>query len=160
MFKHVLIGSLALAVLLFGHLPALAQTSAPESQGQQVSPAEISDRELEQFASAIQEMQSIQEAAEADMIAAVQEQGLSAERFVEIARSQQDPEAQPEESVSQEELQNFQEASSQIAQIQEDMQSQLQEAVQSEGLEVQRFNEIFAAVRQNPTLMEKVQQML
>jgi ABC-type transporter Mla subunit MlaD len=94
------------------------------------------------------------------MIAAVQEQGLSAERFVEIARSQQNPEEQPEESVSQEELENFQEASSQIAQIQEDLQSQLQEAVRTEGLEVQRFNEIFAAVRQNPQLMEKVQQML
>jgi hypothetical protein len=36
----------------------------------------------------------------------------------------------------------------------------MEKAVREEGLEIPRFNQIFIAIRSNPALLQKVQQMI
>src|SRR6056297_3465175 len=52
---------------------------------------EISDKEIEKFASAIQEVAVINQQTQQKMITTVQEKGIEVQRFNEIIQAQQDP---------------------------------------------------------------------
>jgi len=158
MFKLFLTSSSALVVLLAG-LSAQAQTQAPASQPKQVAPqANVSPQELQRFTNAIKQLQAIQQQSRTEMVQAVQRQGLSEQRFVQIYQAQQNP--QSASKISQQEKQNFEKAITQIKAIQQQTQPKMQQAVKSQGLEVERFNQILASVQQNPALQQKVQEML
>ncbi|MBE9129222.1 MULTISPECIES: DUF4168 domain-containing protein [unclassified Coleofasciculus] len=164
MLKSLLAGGVALALwFVTSSLPAQAQTQAPTMPPQeQQAPAskQISDQELEQFASVIKQLQSIQETGEVEMLEAVQRSGLSPERYLEILRGQSNTETQPTSEVTDEEQQNFEQARNRLIEIQQMMQSKMQQAVEAEGLNVERFEEILVAIQQNPTLQQRVEQLL
>ncbi len=159
MFKLFLTGSSVLALLLAG-LSAQAQTQAPALQPKQVAPqANVSQQELQKFTSAIKQLQAIQQQSRTEMVQAVQRHiGLSEQRFVQIYQAQQNP--QSGTKVTQQEKQNFEKAITQIKAIQQQSQPKMQQAVKSQGLEVERFNQILASVQQNPALQQQVRQML
>ncbi|NJN56399.1 MAG: DUF4168 domain-containing protein [Leptolyngbyaceae cyanobacterium SL_5_9] len=94
------------------------------------------------------------------MLQIVEGQGLTPDRFNEIAEAQQNPEAAPETEISEAELQSFEQAANEITTVRQQTQARFQEAVQSEGLEVEQFNQILAAVQQDPALQQEVEQIL
>lgn len=94
------------------------------------------------------------------MTQVVQQEGLSEQRFIQIYQAQQNPSSQRTAKITREEQQNFEQASTRIREIQQSIQSKMAEAVENAGLNVQRFNQIFAAVRRVPSLQQKVQQMI
>ena len=57
---------------------------------------DISDKEIQQFASALQEVASINQETQQKMITTVEEEGLAVQRFNEILQSQQNPNKDPE----------------------------------------------------------------
>lgn len=146
--------------------PAPAPQAAPPTQspGQtpvQPSPqAQVSQEELQKFASVVKKLQPIQQQAQSQITQAIQKQELSEKRFGEIYQSKQNPQAQPTAKVTPEENKKFEQANSQIEQIQQSTQTQMEQTVKSEGLEIQRFNEIFLAIRRDPQMLKKVQQMI
>lgn len=159
MLKSLLAGGVVFALwFVSSSLPAQAQ--AMPAQEQQVPASQISDQELEQFASVIKQLQSIQETGEAQMIEAVQSEGLSPERYLEILQGQRNAETQPTSEVTDEEQQNFEQARNRLVEIQQMMQSKMQQAVEAEGLNVERFEQILVAIQQNPTLQQRVEQLL
>jgi hypothetical protein len=183
MLKRILTGSFICALVVATGLSAKAQTPKPEEQpapqGQsqtspqpQTSPqAQVSTQEVEQFANAIKQLRTIQEQAQNQADQAIQAQGLTVDRFNEILQTQrgaegsQGSQSQPSSGssnarVSSEEQQNFNQALSKVSEIQQTTQQQMEQAVQKEGLSIQRFNQIFAAVRQSPDLRQQVEQKL
>lgn len=159
MFKSLCVSSASLLILLSVSTPALAQpsTSIAQAQVKQSSP-NVSPQELEQFAQAIQQMREIQIESRDQVSEAIEEEGLSKDRFREILQAQRNPEV--ETNASQAEMQQFESASQKLAEIQRDTQSQMKEAVESQGLEVPRFQQILSAVREEPNLQQQVQQMI
>ncbi len=157
--------------------PSYAQTTSPESSPQSQPEAEnstqpqtkVSQEELQQFAQAYKQIQQIRQDSEAKMVEAVKNEGLSPERFIEISELQQSPQAQEgqpnQESqrnteVTAEEQQGFEKAKSKILEIRQQSESQMEQAIQQEGLDIPRFNEIVAALQQDPSLREQVQQLI
>lgn len=169
MLKKYLTGSAICTLLLLAGFStqAQAQQPAPEPEQQVVPetdvPAEeidVTTEEVEQFASAIRQMQQIQSDAQTEAAQVLETVGLSVPRFNEILETQANPQAQPTAEVTPEEQQTFDQAYAEISQIQENTERRMEEAIQAEGLEVERFNEIFAAVRQNPELRQEVERIL
>lgn len=160
MFRSLCASSASLLLLLGASTPALAQPSSQFAQAQvkQAATTEVSPQELEQFAQAIEEMRSIQLESRDQVSQALQEEGISKERFQEILKAQRNPEVNV--NASQQEMQKFESASQKLADIQRNTQSQMKNAVQEQGLEVPRFQQILAAVREQPTLQQQVQQMI
>lgn len=160
MFRSLCASSASLLLLLGASTPALAQPSSQFAQAQvkQAATTEVSSQELEQFAQAVEEMQSIQIESRDQVSQALQEEGISKERFQEILKAQRNPEVNV--NASQQEMQKFESASEKLAEIQRNTQSQMKEAVTDQGLEVARFQQIVAAVRENSTLQQQVQQMI
>ncbi len=160
MLKSLTLTSASLFIFLSLSTPALANSSfsVAQAQAQPSSETDISSEELEQFAAAIQAMRSIQMESRNQVSEAIEQEGLSTERFREILQSQRNPEV--EIDASEEELQRFESASQTLAQIQRDTQSEMKEAVESQGLAVPRFQQILGAVRQQPELRQQVQQII
>lgn len=161
MLKQLLAGGSVFAVLLVGNLSAQAQTQAPSPQPNAPAPqVKVSPEDLQKFANAIKQLRVIQQTSQTQMVQAVQGEKLSEERFIQIYQAQQNPQAQPKPQITENEKQNFKKAFAKIGEIQQATQAKMQQAVQSQGIEVQRFNQIFAAVRQSPALQQQVRQLL
>jgi hypothetical protein len=136
------------------------QQSQPQPQNQQAPQTEVSQQELQKFANIVKKLQPLQRGALSQIQGAIKQQNLSEQRFGEIYQSQKNPQAQPTKKVTPEEKKKFAQVNAEIAKIQETTQSKMEEAVRAEGLEIPRFNQIFSAIRSNPALMQKVQQMI
>jgi hypothetical protein len=169
MYKQLLLGGFALALAFSAGLPARSQTSQtepqqqqqPQPQQQQTAPAaDVSSEDLQKFANAVKQIQTIQQDYQGRMAQAVEQQGLSQDRYLAIQESQANPTAKPNSQVSEDEKQKFEQATAQVSQLQQEAESKMKEAVQAEGLDVKRFNEIFAAIQQDPSLQQQVQQMM
>lgn len=166
MLKFLFAGSAGLLIFLSLSTPVLAEPSAsvaqaevkPSPESEASSETDISSEELEKFAAAIQKMRSIRMESRDQMSQALQEEGLSPQRFREILKSKQDPET--EADASQAELNKFENATQELGQIQQETQTDMKEAVESEGLKVPRFQEILSAVRETPDLQKQVQQII
>lgn len=164
MLKSLLLRSLAGSFVLFSisSFPAHSQTltSVPQSVlAQAASPTQVTQDELQKFAEAFKKLRAIEVEAEQRMAQAVQEEGLTPQRFVEIGQSQQSQES-ASSGVSAEEQQKFDKALVKVREILENTETQKYEAVQSQGLEVERFQEIIVAIKANPELKQQVEQML
>jgi TolA-binding protein len=122
--------------------------------------ADFTADELEQFANVIPELQTIQESAQAEVIAVVEESGLSPERFNEIAEAQSAPPETEEVTVTREEQAAFEAVASEIQQIETNFLTQREALLQAEGLTVERYQELLAAVQDDPVLLEQIQEML
>lgn len=160
--------------------PSYAQTTAPESPAESqpggetpTQPqTEVSQEELQQFAQAYKQIQQIRQDSEVKMVEAVQSEGLSPERFIEISELQQSPQApqgqetpespegQQTAEISAQEQQGFENAKNKILEIRQQSESQMEQAIQKEGLDIPRFNEIVAALQQDPALRDQVQQLI
>lgn len=182
MLKQILVGSSLCAGLWMVALPSQAQSSGqqapdvqtpatqppaaqpPAAQPQPATPeaapagSEVSQTEIEQFANAIEQFQSIQSGAQQQANQILQEEQLSPERFNQIMQTQQNPEAQPSSEISAEEREKFDRVSTQLGELQESTRTQMEQALQQEGLPRERFAEILAMVRQDATLRQRIEQ--
>lgn len=134
--------------------------SSPDSNMGEDSTTEVSSEEIEKFANAISQIQTIQTDYQTRIIQAIEQQGLTQERFIQIQQAQLNPEVQPEPEVSSEEMDDFDQANTKVDSLSQEAKSKMQEAVRAEGLELERFNEIFASLQGNPELQQEVQRIL
>lgn len=162
MLRQVLTGGSILTLMLVSSLPARAQAQkpAPQAPAQGAPQTQVSSEELQKFAKSVKQILTIEQGAQTKMAQAVKAEGLSEDRFMAIYKGQQNPQAQPKPAVTSQEKQKFDKAFANLGKIQETTQSQMAQVLKQQGLEVKRFNEILVAVRQNPELRQKVQQMI
>lgn len=160
--KKILTSGLFFAFMFASSSSVLAQQSQPSTpKPSSVAPQrQVAPAELEKFANAIKQLQVIQQETMKEMVQVVQSEDLSEQRFVQIYQAQQNPNAQPTPKITREEQQNFEQASVKIRDIQQKNQPKMEKAVTDAGLDIQRFNQISATVRQNPALQKQVQQMI
>lgn len=137
----------------------LSATTILAQQPQQPDqPAEVSDAELKQFASAYTTVQSINQQLEQKMVSAIQKEGLDVQKFNEILNAQQDPDQ--EVDASEEELEKFAAAHKSIEQIQSQGQQDIQKVITDNKLTMPRYQEIMMAVQSDPELQEKLQELI
>jgi Domain of unknown function (DUF4168) len=150
-----------------GAAPAPGSGSAPSAAPASGTPAvtEVSDAELQKFAKVIPALQEIQQTAQQQVSEAIKKAGLTEDRFRELYTAQQSPSgapaaAQPASAATPQEQQAVQQVTTQLESIKTETQTRREQAVRSQGLELNRFNEILAAVRQDSDLQQQLQQML
>jgi signal recognition particle subunit SEC65 len=161
MIKNALAAFCTVALLSAVHLPAQAQKPpAPTAPSSAPTAAQPSKDEVQKFAGAIKQILTINKVSEAQAVQAIQGEGLTPQRFDEIYKSQADPKAKPATQVPAKERQSYDRAVAKLVAIQKDSQTKMEKAVQDQGLNVQRFNQIFEAIQKNPQLKQEVQQLI
>jgi Domain of unknown function (DUF4168) len=136
------------------------QPSQSQPPAQQPAQSQVSQKELQQFANAVKKLQPIQENAQNQIVKVIQQENLSEKRFGEIYQSRRNPQAQPTAKVTPEENKRFDQANAKIEKIEQSTQGQMEQAVKGEGLDIQRFNQIFLSLRQNPEMLQKVRELI
>ncbi|NJM69046.1 MAG: DUF4168 domain-containing protein [Scytonema sp. RU_4_4] len=169
MFKQILIGSYVFVFLLVSSLSAHAQQApkptSPSSQPQvpitpQTSGTKVSQEELQKFASSLKQLLVIEQGANQQITEIVSKSGLSEQRFLEINKAQQNPSQPPAQAITPQEKQQFDKAFTSLRSVQQEANTKMQQVLQKEGLQAERFKQINAAVRQDPTLQQKVREMI
>jgi hypothetical protein len=129
-----------------------------QSQTYQSQPqaSEVNDKEVKQFALAVQQIQLINQHSQKEMIAIVEQGGLSVERFREMQQAQQDSSVNVE--ANEKELKQFAIATVQIEKIQIQTEMQMQEKIKETGLTENRYQEIYLALQNDPELLEKLRE--
>lgn len=187
MMNYTLAGCSLLVALVVGSLPVQAQNTSKPAPAPVAKPApttkpapatkptpaavpapaspstvqaKVSSDELKKFATATKQLLAIVNDAETQMIQVVEKQGLSQTRFNEIYQSKQNSGTKPATQVTPKEEESYKQAVSQLTQIQKDAQAKMDQAVQLQGLPMERFNQIFAAVQTDPQLKQEVRKMI
>lgn len=142
-------------IFLMGVETVLAQVPQQLPQQQKI---EVSDGEIEQFALAFVEIQNIEQKVQPEMVQAVEEEGIEVQRFNEIMNAQQDP--NQEVDASEDELKKFAAANREIEDIQNRAQREMLGKIDEAGLTVERYQEIMNALRNDPKLQQKLQQIV
>lgn len=160
-FVTVRSSALALAAIVFGasfSAPiAAADAIATETLVAQAAP---SDAELEKFALALRDVFVIRQELEQKAANAVVETGLDPQRFSEIARALGESNGAENADASEEELEQFEQARQEIRQLAESTDAEMREAVTAQGLGLDRYQEIGAAVEESPELQQEVRDII
>ena len=148
---------MAAVLFLFGAVSAQAQfpQQAPAQDIQ-----EVTDEELKTFVEASMKAQQIQTEAQMEMIAIVEDEGLDVETYNKTLQGMQMGQSAEEMEVTSTDVEKFETASAQIGEIEQQMEDQLIAAIEDEGLELQRFQEIFMAIQSDSGLQQKMQQYI
>lgn len=128
-----------------------------DQQMQQNSQARnISDEELEKFVDIDMQLQPMQQQAQQEMIETVEQKGMKVEKFQQIAQSQQQGNTA---DFSENELQKFSEINEELAVIDSQLQQDMISKIEEEGVSIERYQQIAAAVNQDQGLQQKLQKI-
>jgi hypothetical protein len=145
-------------ILVFTMAASVAFAQVPQQMPQQQQEIDVSDGEINQFASVFVELQSMNQGVQQEMMSAVEEEGIEVQRFNQIMQAQQDP--NQEVDANEEELQNFAKASQAVEQIQAKVQKEMEKVITENDLTVQRYQQIMMAVRTDTELQQRLQQKI
>ena len=120
----------------------------------------VTPAELQQFVNAVVEVQAIEQQTQEDMAQLILAQGLSPERFNQIFLAQNSANADPISEITPEEQETFDQVFSELQSLDQASEVSKEEAVNDQGLEMERFSQILAAIRQDPDLQQQVQELL
>lgn len=148
--------------MCFGNA-ALAQ-QAPPAQGNkkaqpQLKTEDISDNDLRQFVQASARAAAVQEESQKAMVAVVEEEKLSVEKFTEMAKAHQQQQLDSVPATAQEKA-AFNKAAQRIMAMQPDIEKNMQQAIEKEGFTLDKFEQIMLAYQQNAAVQARVQKML
>ncbi len=130
------------------------QTPAPTQEIR----TDFTDEQLEQFVSASQKAQEVQQARQQEMMAAIQGEDLDVQRFNEIMAVQQGQ--KKDGDVSEEEMASFNAAAQKVMEQQRLMQTEIAESIEEVGISMDTFQQISMAYQQSPEVQEKVTEIL
>jgi hypothetical protein len=159
--------TLILAGLMITGITAFSQTGAQPApsqttpqNNQQAATPEISDAKLKKFVDVYKKLAPQQQEAETQMVKAIEEQGLTTDRFNEIAAKQQPNQAAATTGGSAEELTKFNAAAKKITVIQKDVQPKIEKLMSDEGMKPEEFEQIAIAYQTSPVIQQKIQALM
>ena len=158
------ISSRVLALLLFGFMcflpmaAAWAQEPAPPQHPSVEMREDFSDNELRSFVKANEKVTVIQMEAEQKMVNAIEDEGLSVERFNEILEQQRDPSRATETSA--EELESFNNAAQVILEENARIEKQMTTSIEGEGIDIETYKQIMIAYQQSPDVQTRVNKLV
>jgi hypothetical protein len=120
---------------------------------------DFSDDELKSFVKANEKVMAIQMETEQKMIAAIEDEGLTVDRFNEILEQQRDPSRGGNET-SANELNSFNNAAQVILQENEKIEKAMATKIEEEGIDVVTYKQIMTAYQQRPEIQGRVNELL
>jgi hypothetical protein len=132
-------------IMLFS-LPSMAQRQ------------KYNDEELKKFAKVLVDVITIQQQSQMQMIAVIEENEMSIQRFNQMMMESQEKPIEQVEG-TQEEKEAFANISVEIMGIQEQMEDQLIKSIEDEGLSIERYEEILTDYQADPELQQRIRQL-
>ena len=119
--------------------------------------SEISDADMELFATAFQDVQAVNQQIQNKMVGAIQKEGLDIQTFNKIQQASQSEEAETE--ISEEDMAKYQKSIQAIQVVQQEAQQKMKKAVEDSGLGMDKYQNIMRKVQEDPEIQAKLQEM-
>ena len=119
---------------------------------------DFSDDELKSFVKANERVMAIQMEGEQKMIKAIEDQGLTLDRFNQILEEQRNPTSETEST--EQELKSFNNAAQAILQENARIEQQMTASIEEEGIDADTYQQIMLAYQQNPSIQSRVNKMV
>ncbi|MBE9140489.1 DUF4168 domain-containing protein [Nodosilinea sp. LEGE 07088] len=158
MKPSTLLKGLLAATLILGAPAAAVAQEQTEPAPSQAAPIEVSENQIDNFVSAYQAIQNIQQAVQPEIVAAVEAEGLTVDDYNAIAAAQQSPDTAADIDPTQAE--QFAAATEQIAALQANAGQEMEAAIEAEDLTVDEFEQILAQAQQDPALQQAITERL
>ncbi len=143
-----------LTVSMFASAAVFAQSPQLPQQQQQQQQVEVSDADLEKFATAFQHVRVITMEAQQEMAGVVTKEGMEIQRFNEIHEATLNPEV--EVTATEEEKKQHQKIISNLETIQAGVQGKMEKAVGDQGITPARYEQIARVLQNDPELQERL----
>lgn len=152
-------GSLIAVLLGVGAVSVSPSAVAQLPPPTQPAPLEnVTDEHLDRFVSAYQALQVIQQETQAEMLAAVEAEGLTVDEFNAMAQTMQSPAGA--DALPPQQAEPFMAAAEQVSAIRADVRDEMAAAIQAESLTIEEFEQILMMAQQDPMLQEQINQRL
>lgn len=158
-FIHKTALTFAIFLLTSGILFAQVQQQTPQMPELPTS-ADVSDEEIEQIATTIGELEPIQVKAQEQIGAALEEEGISLERFQQMMMAMQNPQMADQVEITDEEMAIIQNMQPKLMEIQGEAEQEMSAKMEENGLSMQRYRMVVMGAQQDPELMERLQSKL
>lgn len=158
LFKSTLV-ALATLLLAAGITVAQVQQQAPPPPQQPELPtsADVSDDEILLLVSTINDLQPIEEKAQEKIEDALEEEGITLQRFQEMMMAMQNPQMAEEANVTDEEMEKLQTLQPALMQIQGEAEQEMIAKIEDNGFTLERYQGIIMGAQQDPDLMARLQ---
>jgi len=158
MVRMLISASLMVLLMVGVPLPAFGMSLTPHLHPilGQTATTDFTDQEISDFASAYRSIQNIKQDAEAEMVKAVEAEGLSVEQFNAIVDNQLDSETGALTDTSEENTTKFESAVDSIIAIRQSAEMEMEAAIAHEGISVERFNQIIDQAAQDEALKQQI----
>lgn len=156
MIRSNRLAGLVMAFMMLGSTAVFAQQLPPQQQQQQT--VEVSDAELEKFVAALQEIQTVSQQAQQEMMQVVEKEGMELQRFNEIHQAAMNPEVEVETTT--EEKATHEKIVGELESMQSGIQQRMEKLITDQGFTVERYEQIAMSLQSDPALQQRVQQMI
>ncbi len=159
LFKSTLV-AMATLLIAAGITVAQVQQQAPPPPPQQPefpTSADVSDDEILLLVSTINDLQPIEEKAQEKIGEALEEEGLTMERFQQMMMAMQNPQMAEEANVTDEEMAKLQTLQPALMQIQGEAEQEMIAKIEDNGFTLERYQGIIMGAQQDPELMARLQ---
>ncbi len=150
--------SIALVAILFGAGSLFAQVQQQQQQMPDLpSSSDVSDEEVEMFATAVNDLGPIQVEAQEKMAEAVEDEDISFERFQQMMMAMQNPQMADQVNITDEEMAKLQTLQPTLMEIQSETDEKMIDKIEETGLSVERFQQINMGVQQDQELRSRIE---
>ncbi len=133
------------------------QAPPPPQQPEFPTSADVSDDEILLLVSTINDLQPIEEKAQEKIGEALEEEGLTMERFQQMMMAMQNPQMAEEANVTDEEMAKLQTLQPALMQIQGEAEQEMIAKIEDNGFTLERYQGIIMGAQQDPELMARLQ---
>lgn len=149
------------AIAIFLSAGVLFAQGQPQPQTPQLPTSDdVSDEEIEQVVSALNELGPIQEETQEKIEEVVVAEDITFERFQEMMMAMQNPQMADQADVTEEEEEKLQNMQPKLMEIQGEAQEKMIAKIEENGLTAQRYQTIMMAAQQDPELRTRVEDKL
>jgi hypothetical protein len=138
---------------------AQQETTAPAETTQQQTEQKFSEEELKSFVEANTKATEIQKEGREAVVATIEEQNLTLDRFNELAKAHQQKKLQ-ETAENPEEIAAFSNAAQAVVKIQPETKEKVEQVIEEEGLTVEKYEAMLQAYQQDEAMQAQVRTIL
>lgn len=130
------------------------QTMQQPQQGAQM---ELSDDDIKEFAAIDAELRVVQEGAREDMMASIEDNGLSLELYQQYSQLQQQGST---DQLTESDLEAMANINEKMMEIQTTMQTKMEEVITAQGMTMDKYQQMAMTINQNPEYQQKMMELM
>ncbi|MCX2741737.1 DUF4168 domain-containing protein [Pontibacter anaerobius] len=157
--KGTIAAAFVMATMCFGSA-AYAQdaTAAPDGAAQEQT-QDYSEDDLQKFVEANTAVTEIQKASRDTMVAVIEKNSLTLDRFNELAKAHRSKKLE-EVAENPDEIAAFSNAAQEVVKLQPETKDKIQKAIEEQGLTQEKYDALMKAYRENPEVQNQIRRLI